>query len=111
MRLAPASAGTFGFACGMNMVHGTLVVEPAGDSSRGRRWTRSRPPAAMTPPSLRPPATSRQRRDEDTEAAERRAEIADLTRRVIVGAVLTVPVLFAVMAHDVFGATWVPACC
>src|SRR5262245_39439648 len=31
VRLTPASAGTFGFACGMNMVHGTLVVEPAGE--------------------------------------------------------------------------------
>src|SRR5215467_1965434 len=33
VRLAPASAGTFGFACGMNMVHGTLVVEPAAGLS------------------------------------------------------------------------------
>ena len=28
VRLTPATAGTFGFACGMNMVHGTLIVEP-----------------------------------------------------------------------------------
>ena len=40
--------------------------------------------------------------------AERRAEIADLTRRVVVGALLTAPVLFAVMAHE-FSADWVPA--
>ena len=39
----------------------------------------------------------------------RRAEIADLTRRLTVGAVLTAPVLFAVMASDVFSAGWVPA--
>ena len=39
---------------------------------------------------------------------ERRREIADLTRRVIVGAVLTAPVVVATMAHDVFDATWVP---
>ena len=45
---------------------------------------------------------------EDVEAAARRAEIADLSRRVAVGAVLTAPVLFAVMASDVFGARWVP---
>jgi Cu+-exporting ATPase len=46
----------------------------------------------------------------DTEAAqsrERRAEIADLTRRVAIGAVLTAPVLYAVMAHPL-GARWVP---
>jgi Cu+-exporting ATPase len=44
----------------------------------------------------------------DAEAEARRAEIADLTRRVVLGAVLTAPVLFAVMASDVFGADWVP---
>src|SRR5262249_18801506 len=43
------------------------------------------------------------------EAAERRAEIADLARRVIISAVLAVPVLVAVMAHDVFRAGWVPS--
>ena len=29
VRLNPAKAGSFGFACGMNMVHGTLLVDPA----------------------------------------------------------------------------------
>src|SRR5215467_6073489 len=33
VRLDPANAGSFGFACGMNMIHGTLVVEPSGPSS------------------------------------------------------------------------------
>src|SRR6266496_4385986 len=28
VRFRPADAGSFGFACGMNMIHGTLVVEP-----------------------------------------------------------------------------------
>jgi len=42
------------------------------------------------------------------QAVERRGEIADLTRRVSIGAVLSAPVLFAVMAHEVFGAGWVP---
>lgn len=32
-----------------------------------------------------------------------------MTRRLVVGAVLTIPVLFAVMAHELFGADWVPA--
>jgi P-type Cu+ transporter len=32
VRLRPERAGTFGFACGMNMVHGTLVVEAAADA-------------------------------------------------------------------------------
>ena len=29
VRLDPGQAGQFGFACGMNMIHGTLIVEPA----------------------------------------------------------------------------------
>ena len=45
---------------------------------------------------------------EDTEAAERRAEIADLARRVALGAVLSAPVVFAVMASELFHVTWVP---
>jgi P-type Cu+ transporter len=45
---------------------------------------------------------------EDAEAAARRAEIRDLTWRVTIGALLTAPVLVAVMASEVFDATWVP---
>src|SRR5215470_67394 len=29
VRLEPSEAGEFGFACGMNMIHGTLIVEPS----------------------------------------------------------------------------------
>ncbi len=35
VRLDPAEAGQFGFACGMNMIHGTLLVEPAAGLSAG----------------------------------------------------------------------------
>ncbi|HUY51876.1 MAG TPA: copper-translocating P-type ATPase, partial [Streptosporangiaceae bacterium] len=45
---------------------------------------------------------------EDAEAAERRAEITDLARRVAVGTVLTIPVLFGVMANDFFHPAWLP---
>jgi P-type Cu+ transporter len=40
----------------------------------------------------------------DSEDEDRRAEIRDLTRRVAIGAVLTAPVLIAVMAMDFFDA-------
>src|SRR6266567_5277132 len=30
VRLDPATAGQFGFACGMNMIHGTLIIDPDG---------------------------------------------------------------------------------
>ena len=105
VEFTPEKSGQFGFACGMNMVHGTLVVEPA-----------SLPlPAMSAPPpeilieepsngadAVRPaPAT-------DTEAAERKTEIADLSRRVIVGALLTAPVLFAAMADGFLHPSWLP---
>ena len=106
VRLAPASAGTFGFACGMNMVHGTLLVEPGSEPEPGR--ADSQPAATAEATAGAAASDIGAAAEEDTEAAERRAEIADLARRVVVGAVLTAPVLFAVMAHEVFGAAWVP---
>jgi P-type Cu+ transporter len=45
---------------------------------------------------------------EDAEAEARRAEVQDLTRRVLVGAVLTAPVLYAVMAGDFISDELVP---
>src|SRR5215469_15924178 len=35
VRLDPVTAGAFGFACGMNMIHGTLIVEPAAGGLPG----------------------------------------------------------------------------
>src|SRR5215831_12270842 len=35
VRLEPVDAGEFGFACGMNMIHGTLIVEPATSGAAG----------------------------------------------------------------------------
>ncbi len=45
---------------------------------------------------------------EDKEAAERSAERKDLTRRVVIGAILTIPVVFAVMTHEFFNPAWLP---
>ena len=196
--LLPTEAGRFGFACGMNMLHGTLVVEADGGNGRA-----GAEPAETTPtevangpdghthevaravgvgPTREVNGTSRvefrlrgdgvtcptcvrniqtaldrlsgvddvevnfgsdrvsvafdpeqigvadmqdtiaragyrmeERPDpgsaetEDAEAEARRAEIRDLTKRVVVGAILTAPVLFAVMASEIFDAGWVPA--
>ncbi|HEY5684094.1 MAG TPA: copper ion binding protein, partial [Acidimicrobiia bacterium] len=33
LEFTPDQVGEFGFACGMNMIHGTLVVEPAGGAA------------------------------------------------------------------------------
>ncbi|WP_084965420.1 heavy metal translocating P-type ATPase [Thermoactinospora rubra] len=101
VELDPQRAGEYGFACGMNMIHGRLVVEPAEHDGAG-----SPTPAPSAPRLAEPPQDTELLRD--SEAAERRTEIRDLSWRVLVGAVLTLPVAFAVMAHELFGATWLP---
>ncbi|MFI7061732.1 heavy metal translocating P-type ATPase [Kribbella sp. NPDC050124] len=104
VRLTPRAAGTFGFACGMNMIHGRLIVDPAPDG------TTSRDTPVMTAETGQPVGTSERAaaEAEAAEAAERKAEIIDLTRRVVLGAIMTAPVLFAAMAGSLFNAGWVP---
>ncbi|WP_367318673.1 heavy metal translocating P-type ATPase [Streptomyces sp. HUAS ZL42] len=114
VRLTPDRPGSFGFACGMNMIHGTLLVEPpegiAPPIPDGADTPAATPPAPAAPTGG-PPSADEGRTAAEAEAAdavERQTEIKDLTRRVLTGAVLTAPVLFAVMASEVFGADWVP---
>ncbi|MQA87447.1 MAG: heavy metal translocating P-type ATPase [Streptosporangiales bacterium] len=117
VEFTPEHPGDFGFACGMNMVRGRLVVEPGDGESPATRTNRTNARPAW--PANEPAEAEEAEVPEaevpedagdagDAEAEERRAEIADLSRRVLVGAVLTVPVAFVVMAHEVFGAMWAP---
>jgi Cu+-exporting ATPase len=95
VELLPERAGEFGFACGMNMIHGKLIVEPQANGHGVP------PQVAPENDSTRPKPDSGNESDrgaDDHEMAERKAEIRDLTRRALVGAVLTAPVLFAAMA-------------
>jgi Cu+-exporting ATPase len=118
VELMPARTGEFGFACGMNMLHGTLVVEAGnGFGEMPAEMPQAVPGASTTAHSTtytHDVARLEERRDpslaetEDTEAVARGAEIRDLSRRVVVGAFLTAPVLIAVMATQFFDATWVP---
>ncbi|MDA3040537.1 MAG: HAD-IC family P-type ATPase, partial [Actinomycetota bacterium] len=181
LELTPDKVGEFGFACGMNMIHGKLVVEPSGapqhydnghdlevaqavgvgpstnepvateqvefrvsgmscascvvniesvlgeipgvdrvDVSFGtERATVEFDPTQVTPVQLQAAVADAGYRlvtrdapgsvaTEDHEAAERQAEIRDLSIRVLIGAVLAAPVVFAVMAVDLFGAAWMP---
>ena len=101
--LMPTTAGKFDFACGMNMLHGTLVVEPS-DVTAGELPTDDLPPIAATSNAAEPNDIG-----DDAEMQAHRAEVSDITRRLVVGAVLTLPVVLAVMAHDVFNGSWVPA--
>ncbi len=116
--IRPERPGEYGFACGMNMVHGVVIVKEAGGGASstagpvaadGHRESAS---GCWVVAPLVYDGTSRPRSGDaaagDPEAAERRAELRDLTGRVVVGAILTAPVLFGVMAHDFLHAAWLP---
>src|SRR6516225_9883341 len=106
VRFTPQQAGSFGFACGMNMIHGTLVVTPNGQAGESPKSETPYATSDYEPADgVGQPAAAE---IEAAQAEDRRAEIADLTRRVVIGAVLTAPVLYAVMAQPL-GAHWVPA--
>jgi Cu+-exporting ATPase len=105
VELVPRTAGTFGFSCAMNMVHGTLTVvdNKAADVAQPEPGTdREHAPHSSVDVGDAAEAEARQ-------VAAIEEEIRDLSRRVAVGGILTAPVLFAVMAHEVFSAGWVPA--
>jgi Cu+-exporting ATPase len=108
--LPPLTTGRYDFTCGMGMLHGVIEVAaqiPAGAGDGAPDAERQAPlivPPVVRDGSARPEASP----GEDTEATERHAEITDLSRRVVVGAVLTAPVLFAVMAGDFLHPAWLP---
>ena len=105
-------AGVHEFTCGMGMLHGSLEVsdEATGAALATAQQCESHPsPVVVAPLVYDGTATPQREAGEDEEAAERRAEMADLTRRVVVGAVLTLPVLFGVMVRDFFDPGWLPA--
>ena len=137
VELVPASPGRFSFACGMNMVRGELIVEPevadggSGWSGEGAT-TVEQETVALTnghaqdgdqegegEPGLEPveraagdrvgehPAPSLDDA-ERAEVEERRAEITDLSRRVLLSALLTLPVLIPTMASEFFGVEDLP---
>lgn len=102
----PTLAGEYRFACGMNMVSGTIRVSgnpPEGATVAAAPVSTDSPLGDHGTPQGHGAAP-----ETDAEAAERAAEIRDLNRRLIVGAVLTAPVLFAVMGGELFRAHWMP---
>ena len=84
--------GEYPFACGMNMVHGMLKVE--GEDGLDENTPLPHPDASYTAPTAVDAAEADRR-----EATERANEIKALTKLVIVGAVLTLPVFAVTMLH------------
>lgn len=129
VELPALPAGEYPFACGMNMVHGLLRVEGKEGDKEDELRSRSDGSAEaerLSPPvSLRSTAPSSEGATDGTgslrrpsvkgttapmramdaaaaeqrEAQERRDEIASLTKLVITGAVLTIPVFAVTMLH------------
>ena len=111
VEFTPDQPGQFGFACGMNMVHGTLVVESAeGDEVdlTGRSVPAAPSSEEIDGADHAHVADIGSAASEEAEAAAHRAEVADLTRRVVISALLTAPVLFAVMVGDFLNPAWMP---
>ncbi|MCH7611632.1 MAG: heavy metal translocating P-type ATPase [Chloroflexi bacterium] len=188
LEFTPDKSGEFGFACGMNMLHGTLVVEGSGAATEtlasadgvhaghevyaeavgvgpelkvkaparvefaifgsgvtcptcvtnieafvnelagvdevhvnfaAERVTVAYDAAQVSVEELQtaisnsgykaePRGEAATSPDEDWEAQAREQEMRDLTRRVAVGAILSLPVLYAVMVGDLGSADWVP---
>ncbi|CAN5211889.1 hypothetical protein BH11ACT2_BH11ACT2_01640 [soil metagenome] len=109
VEFVPEHTGNFDFACGMNMIHGTVRVVAASAEGLQTSTALLEPP---TPTQIDETSSQGSFSEEDhgeQQESEHANEIADLLRRVIVGAVLTLPVFLSVMAHDLFGATWIPA--
>lgn len=92
----PDTPGTYEFACGMNMVHGKLIINPAESSVVGNVKDNSSTEKQVEIESNELGVFAQ---DESDAAIGRVSEIRDLTRRVIVGTVLTLPVLLAVMGN------------
>ena len=92
----PDVAGTFEFACGMNMVKGKLIINSANASVAVNleNGTHSKD---LTDHIHGSSEIGDPGQDERDAAIGRVAEIRDLSRRVIIGTVLTLPVLLAVM--------------
>ena len=106
VELPALPAGEYPFACGMNMVHGLLRVE--GEESKDcadkdglrPRADGSAEAEGVSPSDLRVGAPVVDAAEaERREAAERANEIKALTKLVIVGAVLTLPVFAVTMLH------------
>ncbi len=110
--LAP---GSHEFRCGMGMLHGVVEAVQA-DPLTGTLVAEGRAePGPRETPVVVPPlvddccAIPTVESGAPDEAAERRAEVRDLTRRVVVGAVLTAPVLVGVMGAELLHASWIPS--
>ena len=94
----PDTPGTYEFACGMNMVHGKLIINPPDGSEsliNQENKTGGADSLGNHKSSIEPVNPTD---NESTSVIARVVEIRDLSRRVVLGTVLTLPVLFIVLS-------------
>ena len=105
--LPPLGAGTYEFRCGMGMLHGEIRVAAADGEPRSAEpvVASGRGASAATMAGARSASLAD---TDDVEERERNLEIADLKRRVLWGALLSAPVVLAVMGVELFGFSWIP---
>jgi Cu+-exporting ATPase len=92
VELPALPTGDYDISCGMGMLHGRILAGP----------TPANPSASVPSPTIQSLDAG------ELEEVERRLEFTDLRRRVIWAAILTTPVLLAVMLTEFFGVTWMP---
>lgn len=119
--LGVLKAGEYPFACGMNMLHGTLTVtdplpdqDASGSADVDTTESGTTDAATGTSPSHAGETTTSAREEagdalneQQHEDESRKAEITSLWRRLIVGIVCTLPVFVAAMFHPILG-HWIP---
>lgn len=98
--LTPDTPGVYEFACGMNMVHGKLIINPANVSAGTTLENKTNNENDLEHIDGSGDLGNSVQ-DERDAAIGRVEEIRDLTPRVIVGALLTLPVLIAVMGDAI----------
>ena len=100
--LIPNKEGVFDFACGMNMVHGKLIVKSGRHSVHAELENKSLNTIDIQ--ELELPKDSNVEINDNS--IERLTEIRGLRRRVLAGSILTLPILLAITGNAI--GIWTP---
>lgn len=95
----PLQKGVFDFSCGMNMVHGKLIVTEKEPSTINSLDNMNSVDATVTE-GQQAVDLALAKNETDSETIGRLNELRGLKRRVLVGAVLTFPILLAVLVDS-----------
>ncbi|MCI1634960.1 heavy metal translocating P-type ATPase [Bifidobacterium sp.] len=110
LNLGPLQAGEYPFACGMNMLHGKIIVREQSNDDTTPTTAVSEHQTSH-PDNINTTTVMSHESDpllsQHTEDESRAQEIKSLWARLIVGIVFTLPVFVATMFHPILG-HWTP---